>query len=322
MDLGRLHRIAGALMLFVAAVLGRYAFARPDSEPSPHAPSLGATALRELAQQSAARPDALPFEIRILELAQCPLPAMQPACARTAAAGARRTQTYVSFQLVYRNSSVVVDTGPDREWLDSHRCTANEAALSRLESELGRARMILTTSESREELGGYASSPRLYDFRDRLHLTRAQAESAQIREAGIPPAVLEALRWTEPAAAAALLPGVVAVSAPGVSPGARWIYVRLQGNRELLLSGATAPTLQCLNADWRPTRIEAWLAGGEAAKLAGDLERLRNLARELPVLPAHDEVAAENYLAAGLLQAGFVYRSNFVLNDQGRARRD
>lgn len=322
MNLARVHRIVGAFTLLLAAFAGWRAFSQPEGGPDLQTPPLTAAVLRKMAQDSAARSESLPREIRMIELAQCPLSPTTPTCARRTAGRARRTQAYYSFQLVYRDSSVVVDTGPDREWLESRGCTVNEAALSRLDSELGRARMILTTSESREELGGYASSPRLYDFRDRLHLTRAQAESARIREAGIPPAVLEALRWTEPAVAAAILPGVVAISAPGVSPGARWIYVRLQADRELLLSGSTAATLDCLKGAWRPTRIEAWLSGADARKQAGDLQRLRNLARELPVLPAHDEAAAAAHQDAGILQAGFIYRSNFVIADEARVARD
>lgn len=322
MKLSRLHRIGGALALLLAAFAGWRALTRPAAELSANQASLDADALRNMALDSAAQKTTLPREIRMLELAQCPLPPTTPTCARRTAGRERRMHAYYSFQLVYRDSSVVIDTGPDREWLEARGCRINETALSRLDSELGRARLILTTAESREELGGYASSPRLYDFRDRLHLTRAQAESARIREAGIPPAVLEALRWTEPVEAAVVHPGVVAIGAPGVSPGARWIYVRLQAERELLLSGATTATLECLNADWRPTRIEAWLSGADARRWAGDLQRLRNLADALPALPAHDETAAAAHLEAGLLEAGFVYRSNFARANAAGVARD
>jgi glyoxylase-like metal-dependent hydrolase (beta-lactamase superfamily II) len=318
----RVHRIVGALMLLVAAFAGLRAFSSPQPGPNGNSVPPDATTLRKMAQDSAVDAESLPLEIRVLELARCPLSPAAPTCARRPAGRERSLQAYYSFQLAYRDSSVVIDTGPDREWLAARGCHVNDEAVSRLDSELSRARMILTTSESREELGGYASSPRLYDFRDRLHLTRAQAESARIREAGIPPAVLEALRWTDQTGAAVVLPGVVVISAPGASPGARWIYVRLQANRELLLSGSTAATLECLKDNWRPTRIEAWFSGGDAGKLAVDLQRLRNLAGEMPVLPAHDEGAVAEHRDAGLLETGFIYRSNFVITNAARRLRD
>ncbi|MES2494090.1 MAG: hypothetical protein V4579_12530 [Pseudomonadota bacterium] len=166
------------------------------------------------------------------------------------AAGAgvkRKLLAVTSFRLpVPGGKPVVIDTGTT---LALSRSLAFDAYLPNrqrfVDSNMREAGVIVATSGSAERLGGlaaYASRPDGADTLARAKLNAGQVPSPANRALPWPAGL--ALRPAVGLRPTAVAPGIVAIPAPGASPGAQMIYARLRDGREYLFAGDVAPLAQ------------------------------------------------------------------------------
>ena len=229
--------------------------------------------------------------------------------------------TINSFQLVYGERdnqwTVLIDTGVDARLYEdlNPREIFYPKAYERFEIELARTEALYFTRESFDHVGGVSRSPSLYGIRDRLKFTYVQLRSPFLKEARIPPAVLEAMSAIDCDAICSPAPGIVLFAAPGATPGAQWIYARLVTGREYLLVGEKSISLQEIQTlRPRQSRFAYWAAGHNGEVIAHQLRALHTLFSEnksLVILPVHDESALIKATEAGYLGDGFDYDSPF-----------
>lgn len=286
------HRL-NILLLVLAALIGAPYYwlfiHNPSRSVQPHAVSIAQ--LRTLADSHPGpRPDGV--EMTIVGWRQV------PGNIHSAGAGMQRKLfSTLSFRLPVAGSGpVIIDTGISRQ-------LAALASLKRfmperqaaVDADMRAASLILATSEQPEHLGGLAAFAA--DSANALSLTHARLNPQQVPDTTaddhIPWPSGLVLRPAIPAERpVALAPGVVAIPAPGPSPGSQMIYVHLQDGREYLFAGDIAPlasnylelrtSSNLLNTFWQSedrTAVMRWLV---------TIDALRRQAPGLIVVPGHD----------------------------------
>lgn len=163
-----------------------------------------------------------------------------------------------------------------------------------IDQAMGRAEMILATSERPQHLGGlaaFARNPASAIALSHARLTTEQVPDPSTTAAGWPSNLVlrPAITGTAPLAIA---PGVVVIPTGSPSPGAQMIFVRLASGREYLFAGDVAP----YHVNVRELRVRSHLldldvsAGQRAAQMQW-LITLRAISRSAPgliIVPGHD----------------------------------
>jgi glyoxylase-like metal-dependent hydrolase (beta-lactamase superfamily II) len=93
--------------------------------------------------------------------------------------------------------------------------------------------------------------------------------------------------------------------APGHSPGSQMIYVELTGGRRFLFVGDIAWTKDNITTQTGRPGIATLLMKEDRPAVAAQLHALAQLAPDVHVIVAHDPVALESDLKAGLYKQGF-----------------
>ncbi len=215
------------------------------------------------------------------------------------AAGAgmkRRLLSSLSFRLdVPGSGPVVIDTGVIPQFAASPLQRAMPERQRMIERNLREASLILATQETGDHLSGLAAFARTPDSAQTM--ARVKLNSYQVPRGagqdriGWPDGLVlrPALTGAQPIAAAA---GVVVIPAPGPSPGAQMVYVRLQDGREYLFAGEIAP----FAVNYQELRVRShflclWRAGQDRAAVMRWLVTIAALRREAPgliVVPGRD----------------------------------
>lgn len=216
-----------------------------------------------------------------------------------------------AYQLVYPDRTAMIDSAMTRDLAVPEFMIPffDEAAQKRVEAALEKASFILITHEHSDHSGGVLQHPRLPALLPALRLTQVQMDHRDYMK---PAAVPEALAGYQPLRyerMAAIAPGVVAVAAPGHTPGSQMVYVRLADGRELLFLGDVSWKRHNIELQReRPRFVTEWLIGEDRHAVFGQLRTLHRLAREEPGLkqvPGHDSDVIAELTAAGFLKEGF-----------------
>src|SRR5262249_56439602 len=103
----------------------------------------------------------------------------------------------------------------------------------------------------------------------------------------------------------ALAPGVVLQKASGHSPGSQLVYVELANGTRFLFVGDIAWTTDNIAEQVGRPRLAQIMLDEDRGSVAAEVKALGALPRDVHVIVAHDPVALENDLRAGLYRQGF-----------------
>jgi glyoxylase-like metal-dependent hydrolase (beta-lactamase superfamily II)/biopolymer transport protein ExbD len=182
----------------------------------------------------------------------------------------------------------------------------DEAAWKRQEQALLEASVIAVTHEHFDHLGGVADSAHFETLGPKLKLNAAQRRPLKL--GGVKrdlsgPATLES---GPEGSLHPLAPCVVAVSAPGHTPGSQMFYVRLQGGAELLLIGDIAWQERNLERKVNRARLVGWL-GEDSEAIGHQIRAIADFKQANPdvdVVVAHDIPAMERRFERGVVKRG------------------
>lgn len=286
------HRL-NALLLGLIVLIGGPFYWLLLHNPSRHVPPqpVGIAELRALAES---RPGPRPVRIEMIVIG------WRLVSGNLYAAGAglkRKGLTVASFTLsVPGGGPIVIDTGTSAalaRTLELDRfMPARQAAA---DANMRAASLILATGEQNLRLGGLAAlaaqpGSALALTHARLNPEQVPAKTVDDRIPWPPGLVLRpGIEGQRPVAVA---PGVVVIPAPGPSPGAQMIYVRLQDGREYLFAGDVAP----FAVNFREMRVRSNLLArfsqpqdrAAAMRWLATIAALRRQAPGLVVVPGHD----------------------------------
>jgi glyoxylase-like metal-dependent hydrolase (beta-lactamase superfamily II) len=305
----RISRRVGRVLVSVAVLLfifgaAYYWLILENHVPTPGGYRIDIDEVRRLADSL---PGGKPGEIRFERIALFQFPG-----AVVSGGSWRMTDIPVfSYQLVYPDRTLLVDTGLDEETARSRGAVSfDPAAYSRMSSALGTAWLVVVTHEHFDHLRGLTRQPDLKALLARTRLTREQLESTG--SANVLPWPEGALRGYEPLVydrLTALAPGVVLIKAAGHSPGSQMLFVQLSDGAEYLLVGDVAWQLRNIELVRERARIVTWWFLHEdrdsVMRELVELNRLRAAEPALHMVPGHDGPLMTELVDQGLLVQGF-----------------
>lgn len=214
--------------------------------------------------------------------------------------------TLLSHRVVWPDRSLIIDTAMSpaaSKVMPGSKPDA--AAFERVEQALRTANLIVFTHEHTDHVGGVASAPDFAAIADKVRITREQLNGPKLERSDFPPGALEQLKPIDYEGLYPIAPGVVLQKAPGHSVGSQLIYVELANGTRFLFVGDIAWTLDNVTRKRGRPGIATLLMKEDRPAVAAQLEALAALPSDVHLISAHDPVALQKDLDAGLYRLGF-----------------
>ena len=221
-------------------------------------------------------------------------------------------QARTAFQVVYRDGTVMVDSGMD---LQVHKFFGRgqeepyfpEAAAA-VEKALHSAKIIVMTHEHGDHVAGVIRTPFFAELAPKTVLTRTQVktliEDPQMPEIRLTPEMAQHFIVIDYDKYYPFAPGMALIKAPGHTPGSQMIYVALESGKEFVLAGDVAWHMDGVRTI--TGKDAPWVKEDEAA-INAELTWLNGLMRtekNVTVVLSHDEEQRLGLIRQGLLGDG------------------
>ena len=311
-DLGQKTNLA-VLALLLAMVVSSPPTIAAETDPlvPQAAQPYGDGLLRQLRYAATTVPGALPLELRFITVAESHRP-------RRVVLDGGSDEPYVqartAFQLVYEDSTLMVDAGMDEAVHRTFGMGAVEPYWpdrnAAVQDALAAASLIVVTHEHGDHVAGVVRSPNRRAIARHTILTKAQAETLVLA----PQSPL--IRLTPAQAAEYLIidytrfhpvaPGVVLVKAPGHTPGHQMVFVRLASGTEYLLSADVTWALDGIAGLTQRPQTTSDRIREDRDALNFQIRWLNRVlnASDVIVVPSHDSVYLDDLVRRGLIQQG------------------
>jgi glyoxylase-like metal-dependent hydrolase (beta-lactamase superfamily II) len=217
-----------------------------------------------------------------------------------------------SYQLIYPDRSVIVDTAMDRAIAGPDFLVPyyDVTAWQRMLKAMDTASQVVITHEHMDHIGGIAAHPNLKLLLPNILLTKEQlAHPSRMWPATLPEGVFDDYEPLVYEQYLAIAPGLVLIKSPGHTPGSQMVFVRLADGREILLLGDVVWKMRNIELQReRPRWVTALLVREDRDAVFGQIKALGELAQREPglrIVPGHDGSVVDALTAAGYLQKGF-----------------
>lgn len=302
-----------AFLITLAAWLPSATAAETDPLVPQAAQPYGDGLLRQLRRAVTAVPGPLPSELRYITVAESHRP-------RRVVLDGGSDDPYVqartAFQLVYDDSTLMIDSGMDEQVHRTFGMGAVEPYWpernAAVQEALQAASLIVITHEHGDHVAGVVRSPYRRAIAGHTILTKAQAETLVLAPQSplirLTPAEAAEYLVIDYARFHPVAPGVVLVKAPGHTPGHQMVFARLESGTEYLLSA---------DVTWALDGIAGLTQRPQATsdRIREDRDALRfqirwlnvvQNASDVVVVPSHDSVYLEDLEQRGLITEGLV----------------
>ncbi len=266
-------------------------------------------AYRALVENDA--PETLPSEVRVEFVGESKAPSFG---VEAGALDGERTLSYNSFQIVAPNGDTIIDGAVDRATLDQMsqgKGSFSEEAYTHVLDAMTRAPNVMMTHEHLDHVMAIARHPQPAAVAPNLDITREQLDGLpEHAPNGQLPQEYSELRTLDLTQPQRIAPGIVAVAAPGHSPGTILIYAKTE-RREYLFIGDIAWVMGSVEHLRGRPRFITWLMPGVDPDRPAVLRQLRALHDvaeanpDLVLVPAHDDAYLRGLVASGTLSEGF-----------------
>ncbi len=253
-------------------------------------------------------PGAKPQQIRVEQLAVLRF----PASAVVAGNGWSKSDiTVFTYQLVYPDSTAIVDAGLDQKLAKEFNGQDFDAqAYTRFSAALAKASLILITHEHPDHIGGLAEQPNLHDLLRAVRLTQEQVSHPEyFAPVVFPPGTFDGYKPLEYGDYKAIAPGMVLIKAPGHTPGSQMVFVQMADGTEFLFLGDVAWHMENVDRIRERNRLTTWLMTKEnREQVFGQLVTLHNLHANEPgihLVPGHDGAVIDALVTQKLMVREF-----------------
>jgi len=157
-------------------------------------------------------------------------------------------QARTAFQVVYADSTLMIDAGMDQQVHNFF----GRGVVEPYDAEAGRqveravraAKLIVVTHEHGDHVGGVIHTPIAAELAPKTILTRTQVQTLmtapQMPEIALTPELASRFIVVDYEKYLPVAPGMAFVKAPGHTPGSQMVYVVLESGREYLFIGDSA----------------------------------------------------------------------------------
>lgn len=299
------------IVIALAALAAFVWYAALDAAAPPEAEGVvDLAAYRALVADDA--PETLPTEVRIEFVGESTAPSF---ATEAGAFDGDRTLAFTALQLVAPGGDTIIDAAVDRTTLDDMsqgKGSFSEQAYARVLEAMTRSANVMITHEHLDHVMAVARHPEPGEIAPHLQLTREQLdglpEHAPDRQLAPEIAAVAPVDLAQPRRIA---PGVVAVAAPGHSPGTILIYAKTTTGREYLFIGDIAWMMGSVEHLRGRPRFINWIIPGVDPGRPAVLRQLRALHDaaaanpNLVLVPAHDDAYLRGLVSRGVLTEGF-----------------
>jgi glyoxylase-like metal-dependent hydrolase (beta-lactamase superfamily II) len=218
-------------------------------------------------------------------------------------------QARTAYQVVYRDGTVMIDSGMD---LQVHRFFGRgveEPYFPEAAKEVNRAllaaKTIVMTHEHGDHIAGVIHTPLFAELAPKTVLTRTQAKSLmtdpQMPEIRLTHEMAKQFVTIDYDNYYPFAPGMALIKAPGHTPGSQMIYVVLDSGKEYIFAGDVAWHMDGVRT---VTGKDApWIVEDET-DIAAELRWLNLLMRtekNLSIVISHDDEQRQDYVKRGIL---------------------
>lgn len=292
--------------LVVLGFVGKYFLI--DHAPIP-AESSFSIDMEEVGRLALSMGGGLPTEVRSLVFAEGAFPGWMVA----PGAQGEIPMTFVAYQVVYPDTTVIIDSCADRAGFDAMPFplkSYSDENYRILQESMRRASIILITHEHFDHIVGIAKSPYLTEILPRLVLTTEQTGGRDIERAGFPAGSLDGYTPLSYDRYHAVAPGIVLIKAPGHAPGQQIIYVRSRGGGEYLFLGDIVWSRENLTREVNRAPLMSLLLREDLDSARGEIRWIidtvsANPNNTITYLISHDGRQLEEQVRAGLVAEGF-----------------
>src|SRR5258706_4508724 len=254
----------------------------------------GSVDLNETRHVAAMIPGARPLRINVLKFAE------SRRTKNFSVKGAPKEpsiQARTAFQVVYRDGTVMVDSGMD---LQVHKFFGRGVEepyfperAREVERALRSAKTIVMTHEHGDHIGGVIRSAFFAELAPKTVLTRTQVQTLlsepQMPEIKITPETAKRFIVIDYEKYYPFAPGMALIKAPGHTPGSQMIYLVLESGKEYVLAGDGAWPMDGVRAV--TSQDAPWITDDEPS-IGAELTWLHMLTRteeDVTVVLSHDE---------------------------------
>ncbi len=212
----------------------------------------------------------------------------------------------LSHRVVWPDRSLLIDTGmPPDAAKKMPGGKADEAAYARVQAAIRKADAIVFTHEHPDHVGGVAHAADFALIESEVLMTREQLDGPKLERGDFPPGALDRLKPIEYEGLYQVAAGVVLQKAPGHSTGSQLIYVEVANGNRFLFVGDIAWSLDNIREQKGRPAIAHLLMKEDRGAVAAQVQAFGRLPPDVHVIVAHDPVALESDLKAGLYRQGF-----------------
>jgi glyoxylase-like metal-dependent hydrolase (beta-lactamase superfamily II) len=279
------------------------------------APALSQTApwsadISEIRRVAALIPGAKPIKVNVIKFAES---RRSKKFSIKGAADEPSIQARTAFQLVYPDSTVMIDCGMD---LQVHKFFGRgveepyfQDKADQVAKAVRAAKVIVMTHEHGDHIAGVIRTPFFAELAPKAVLTKTQVQTL-MTEPQMPEIKLsadQAKRFIviDYDTYYPFAPGMALIKAPGHTPGSQMIYVALASGREYLFAGDAAWHMDGVRT---VTGKDAPWITEDTDKVNAELRWLNQLSqseKNLTIVVSHDEEQRLTYIRQGLLGDGF-----------------
>jgi len=218
----------------------------------------------------------------------------------------RQPMILLSHRVVWPDRSLLIDTAMSPEATKVlPGSKPDPVAFARVEAAMKQADTIVFTHEHSDHVGGVAAAPDFAAIAGKVRMTREQLNGPKLERSEFAAGALESLKPLDYQGLYTLAPGVVLQKAPGHSLGTQLVYVELANGTRYLFVGDIAWTYDNITRQVGRPGIATLLMKEDRPAVAAQVQALARLPKDIHVIVAHDPVAFERDLTAGLFKQGF-----------------
>ena len=212
-------------------------------------------------------------------------------------------QARTAFQIVYRDGTVMLDSGMD---LQVHKFFGRGVEepyfpdqAKEVERALRAAKSIIVTHEHGDHVAGVLRTPFFAELAPKTVLTKTQVQTLltepQMPEIKITPEIASKFIVIDYDKYYPFAPGIVLIKSPGHTPGSQMVYVALDNGKELVFAGDVAWHMDGVRTI--TGKDAPWITEDENA-IKGELTWLNGLTKNeknVTVVLSHDEEQRLDY---------------------------